>query len=199
MTGRTHVAAGVAAALAVAGPGAGPVTLALAAAGGAVGAVLPDLDVRDTAHPLRDRAARLAAAALLLAALALDAARGGSLLRVTGERGAGAAVLGLVALAALACAARLSPHRGFSHSLAALAGFTAATWLAFAPLAPFVAAGLASHLALDPLNSRGLRLLWPLRATFCLGVARTGGVVDACLLAASALAVAGTLLAAAGA
>ena len=51
--------------------------LALAAAGGAAGGVFPDLDVKSSAHPLRDRAARVAAAAMLAGAVALGAATGG--------------------------------------------------------------------------------------------------------------------------
>lgn len=197
MTGRTHLAVGVAAALVAAGPEASLATLAAAAAGGAVGAVLPDLDVRDTAHPWRERLSRVGAAALLVAALALDAAHGGEMARQAAERGLGTVALGLVILAALACAARLSAHRSFSHSLAALAGFTGATMLACPPLAPSVSLGFASHLVLDALTHRGLRLLWPLRRTLSLGLCKTGGIADACLLVASlvatALALAGAL------
>lgn len=194
MTGRTHVAAGVATALALAaglGSGTSVPTLACAAAGGALGAVLPDLDVRNTARPLSDRLSRLAAAALLVAAVGADAAAGWPLARRAAEAGLGAVALGLAALAALCCAARLSAHRSFSHSLVALAGVFAATHLACAPLAPFVVAGMASHLALDLLTYRGLRLLWPARKGLCLRLCHTGGVVDACLLAGALALVAG--------
>lgn len=190
MTGRTHLAVGVAAALVAAGPTAGLTGLTVAAAGGAVGAVLPDLDVRDTAHPWRERLARVGAAVLLVCALALDAARGASLARAATERGLGPVLLGAVALLALACAARLSAHRSFAHSLLALAGFTVATHLVCPPLAPSVALGFATHLALDALNHCGLRLLWPLRHGFAADLCKTGGVADACLLVAALAAIA---------
>lgn len=185
MTGRTHLAVGAAAALAAAGPAAGLAGLAAAAAGGAVGAALPDLDVRDTAHPWRERLVRASAAALLATALLLDATHGGPLLRAATERGLGALALGAAGLAALACAARLSAHRSFSHSLLALAGFAAATHLVCPPLAPYVALGFTTHLALDALTHRGMRLLWPLPARASAGLCKTGGVVDACLLVAA--------------
>ena len=137
MTGRTHLAVGVAAALLAAGPAAGLAGLAVAAAGGAVGAVLPDLDVRDTAHPWRERLTRAGAAALLAGTLVFDAANGTSLAREAVTHGVGPLSLGAVGLVALACAARLSAHRSFSHSLLALAGFAAATHLVCAPLAPY--------------------------------------------------------------
>ena len=56
VTGRTHVIVGAAAGVAATSALGLPVAvteLAAAAAGGALGGTLPDLDVRDTAHPLR--------------------------------------------------------------------------------------------------------------------------------------------------
>ncbi|MDM8271055.1 metal-dependent hydrolase [Thermophilibacter provencensis] len=190
MTGRTHLAVGAAAALLAAGPGAPLTTLALAASCGAAGATLPDLDVRDTAHPWRERLSRAGAAALLVGALVFDAANGSAVLREAASHGLGRLALGIVGLVALACASRLSAHRGFSHSLLALAGYAAATWLVCPPLAPYLALGFATHLALDALTYRGLRLFWPLPHGLSARLCKTGGVVDACLLAAAVLAVA---------
>ncbi len=188
MTGKTHVIVGTAAGLAAASalvPGlASPAALACAAAGGALGGMLPDLDVRNTAHPLQERLARGGCAVLLVAALALEAAAGWPLAHRAAEAGLDAVALGAAALAVLCCAARLSPHRGFSHSLAALAGFAAAAWLVCPPLAPCVAAGMASHLALDALGRRPVRLAWPVRRGVCLGLCKTDGVVEACCLVA---------------
>lgn len=198
MTGRTHLVVGAAAAMLAAGPAAGLTGLAVAAAGGAAGAILPDLDVRDTAHPWRERLTRAGAAALLAGALVADAANGAPLAREASSHGLGRLVAGIVALGALACAARLSAHRSFSHSLLALAGFAAATWLICPPLAPSVALGFATHLALDALTYRGLRLFWPLRHGLSARLCHTGGVADACLLVGGlvvgALVVAGTLM-----
>ena len=187
MTGRTHLAVGAAAAMLAVGPDAPVTTLALAAACGATGATLPDLDVRDTAHPWRERLTRTGAAALLVGALVLDAVNGASLARAVVARGAGALALGAVGLVALACAARLSAHRSFSHSFLALAGFTAATTLVCPPLAPSVGLGFATHLALDVLTYRGLRLFWPLPRCLSARLCRTGGVADACCLVAALL------------
>lgn len=198
MTGRTHLAVGVAAALLAAGPAAGLTGLAVAAAGGAVGAVLPDLDVRDTAHPWRERLTRAGAAALLAGALVADAATGWPLVGRAVGTGLESVALGLAGLAALCCAARLSAHRSFSHSLLALAGFAAATHLVCAPLAPYVALGFATHLVLDLLTYRGLRLLWPARRGLSLGLCHTGGVVDACCLAAALTLLAGVIWTALG-
>ena len=185
MTGRTHLAVGAAAAMLAAGPATGLTGLALAAAGGAVGAVLPDLDVRDTAHPWRERLTRTGAAALLAGALVFDAVNGATLAREAAAHGAGRLAAGAIGLVALACVARLSAHRSFSHSVLALVGFATATWLVCPPLAPYVALGFATHLVLDALTYRGLRLFWPAQRGFSARLCHTGGVVDACLLVAA--------------
>lgn len=168
-----------------AGPGAGLTGLAVAAAGGAVGAVLPDLDVRDTAHPWRERLTRAGAAALLAGAVAFDAVNGATLAREAAARGGGPLALGAVGLVALACVARLSAHRSFSHSLMALAAFAAATYLTCPSLAPYVALGFATHLVLDALTYRGLRLFWPASHTLSARLCKTGGIADACCLVAA--------------
>ena len=190
MTGRAHLAVGAVAAMLAAGPAAGLTGLAVAAAGGAVGAALPDLDVRDTAHPWRERLTQAGAAALLVGALVFDAVNGASLAREAMARGLGPLLLGTVGLVALACAARLSAHRSFSHSLLALASFTTATYLVCPPLAPSVALGFATHLVLDALTYRGLRLFWPVTRGFSARLCKTGGVVDACCLVGALLAIA---------
>ncbi len=188
MTGRTHVAVGAAAGLVVAsllGQAEAAAELALAATVGALGGLLPDLDVRDPAHPLRDRISRVLAAVLLVGLVALCVLRWD--VGAAALAGPGRVAAGVVGLVALCCAARLSAHRSFSHSLLALVGFALATWLAFPPAAAVLAAGYASHLVLDLLNHRPLRLLWPLRRGVCLGLCHTGGVVDACCLAGGIL------------
>ena len=139
--------------------------------------------------PWRERLTRAGAAALLVGALVLDTTNEASLAREAAAHGVGPLLLGVVGLVALACAARLSAHRSFSHSLLALAGLAAATYLACAPLAPYVALGFATHLILDALTYRGLRLFWPLGRGFSAGLCKTGGIADACCLVAALAAI----------
>ena len=63
----------------------------------------------------------------------------------------------------------ISSHRGFSHSLMALALETLCVWLVFPAAAMPFAIAFASHLLLDLMNKRPLRLLYPAKKGFCLG------------------------------
>lgn len=93
--------------------------------------------------------------------------------------------------------ARLLGHRGFTHSLVAVALCVAALrshGVSRALSGPLVI-GYLSHLAADLLTPAGLRLAWPLRRSFALPLCPTRSareaLVVACLLAGTVLARAG--------
>ena len=90
----------------------------------------------------------------------------------------GALVLGTCIVGAL------SSHRGFAHSLLALCLLAAGLWLACAPLVLPFAAGFASHVALDVLNYKPVRLFFPFKRGIALGLYRSDGVADRVLFAA---------------
>ena len=62
-----------------------------------------------------------------------------------------------------------SGHRGFSHSLLALVLETACLQMIFPAAALPFAAAFASHVLLDIMNKRPVRLLYPLKKGICLG------------------------------
>ena len=62
-----------------------------------------------------------------------------------------------------------SGHRGFSHSLLAMALETICLWLIFPAVAAPFAIAFASHVLLDMMNKRSVRLLYPSKKGFCLG------------------------------
>lgn len=62
-----------------------------------------------------------------------------------------------------------SGHRGFSHSLLALVLETACLQLVFSAAALPFAAAFASHVMLDLMNKRPIRLFYPSKKGMCLG------------------------------
>lgn len=81
--------------------------------------------------------------------------------------------------------AQVFGHRGFTHSLVAVALCAAALashGAGRAVTAPIVV-GYLAHLAADLLTPHGLRLAWPLRRSFALPVCRTGSAGEALLVA----------------
>lgn len=91
-------------------------------------------------------------------------------------------------------------HRTLTHSLAGLALFLVPIWLLFGEFPDLflaLAAGYASHLLADAMNTPGVPLLWPLEWRFRLlpGGIRSGGLAETIVaLAATALTAGGILL-----
>lgn len=168
MLGKTHAAVGAAAALLLAEPGSLSGCL-LALAGGALGGAAPDMDLLDNENRADARHAHLLAAALFVVLLAVDSQTGfrvcGAILERSGSFAAG---LGLYAV--LSVFGVLAEHRGFTHSLLALFLFTEAARLVYEPIGAYYLAGYVSHLLLDFLNKKGMRLFFPFRTRVCLGL-----------------------------
>ena len=91
----------------------------------------------------------------------------------------GMIAVGLVVLYLVLCwLGYRSSHRTFTHSVTALTLFSLAVWLVYPPLMPGFAAAFASHLVLDLLNKKGMRILYPLPISPSLGLCYAGGAVN---------------------
>ena len=77
--------------------------------------------------------------------------------------------VGLAGLVLTLAFASVSSHRGFSHSLAALALEAASLWLIFPRTALPFAIAFTSHVLLDLMNKKSVRLAYPAKKGFRLG------------------------------
>ena len=68
------------------------------------------------------------------------------------------------------------------HSFAALALLTACVDMIYPDASACFAVGFLSHLALDILNRKPEKLLWPWKKGFCLGLCSARGLVNRILL-----------------
>lgn len=179
MMGNTHISIGIAAALAVTAP-ATPGECLPAILGGALGGMLSDIDIR-SGKRLRDVSqTRMLAVGIAVVCLFLDSLFGGKLwsaMTANEHAGTGALLLGLLCLFG-----SVQEHRGFTHSLLALVLFTGCVSLVCPPLLLPFGAGFASHLALDSLNKKPIRLFYPLKTGLCLKLCYADGRINALLL-----------------
>lgn len=192
MTGRTHMAVGAAAALLAAplasrltgAPVTGVAPVLQALLGGMVGGMLPDTDVATSTGSKELRRAWAALAVLVACGLAYDHLHGSDLLVDVASHFSYEQIAGAAVLVATCAVGRASGHRGFSHSIPALVFATFGMWMLCKPLAAAFGVGYLSHLVLDVLNKKGIRLLWPMRVSARLGLFESGGVADWLLLVA---------------
>lgn len=78
------------------------------------------------------------------------------------------ALIGAVMFIALTVIGELSKHRDRTHSLLALALFSASTFLISFPIGKAFLIGYASHLLIDLLNKSPIRILYPLKKGICI-------------------------------
>lgn len=173
MLGKAHLAIGIAAAMTMVMPEDLPAALPVIT-GAAAGSLICDIDCESPSERSDASKSRILALVITVAALIEDKIIDGGMWRSLAERGASdspyiicAGVAGLVITLAFASVSR---HRGFSHSLLALAIESLCIYLIFPQtLIPFVIA-FVSHLILDITNKKRVRLFYPAKGGISLGL-----------------------------
>ncbi len=167
MMGKTHLFMGITAAAVLTRPNTTGGCLA-ALMGGAVGGVLSDIDVKPGKGSRDAPDARMLAVGICALVLALDHLTGSGIVAELRACGRERLYLGVGLLCVLCLVGYFQPHREFTHSVLALALFSGAVGLFSPTLQPAFAAGFLSHILMDLLNKKSVRLLFPVGMGFCL-------------------------------
>ena len=183
MQGRTHLVAGTALALGILYPGQ-PQILIAGTGAAALGSVISDIDSAGSGTGQDAMKAGAACAAIMIAAFFADAFfQTGiyeQLLRHGSQNSGFVWMLVFVLLCALGI---LSSHRSFMHSLLGGILLTGCVWKMLPPVWPYFAVGFSSHLVLDLMNRKGIRLFFPKKKLYCLGWFKSSGKVNRIFLA----------------
>ena len=175
MLGRTHFFIGISAALAVMQPSSMP-TLVAGAGAAAIGGMISDIDSGTSqAHREADKIMTAAIAVTAIVILADYKFHVGSIARL---------LTGAMAFIIICTYGSSQPHRSFMHSFLSLFMLTACIDVIYPDAAPYFAVAYASHLALDLLNYRRLRLIWPMKRGFSLGFCSSQGLINHLLMSA---------------
>ena len=168
MMAKAHITVGMAAAAAIMMPrdisGALPVI-----AGASLGCLICDIDCDNKSEKADSSRWRKVMTAAAIAALIEDHLLDAGIWRSAGQNGSYLCFAGLAGFILTCTFAGLSNHRGFSHSLLALALESLSLWLIFPVLMKPFAIAFISHQILDIMNKKPVRLLYPVRRGFCLG------------------------------
>ena len=179
MMSRTHLAVGVGTALAITMPQ-NTRECCLAVMGGAIGGVLPDIDILDNDKVVLR--GQMVAWGVALAAVLFDFITGGSIYRSFLFRNKETMMVGLVAFIMLFVFGVLQPHRGFTHSILGAFLYIYAIHMICPIVAPMFAAGFFSHILIDLLNKKGMRLFFPLKKGVCLRLCYANKMANECLM-----------------
>lgn len=136
--------------------------------GAAMGCLICDLDCEAQGERADSSRWRIVTTLIAIAALIEDRLLEAGMWESFGQSGSYLWFAGALGFALICTFASVSSHRGFSHSLMALVLELACIWLVFpAATVPFAAAFL-SHIALDIMNRRPVRILYPMKEGICL-------------------------------
>ena len=177
MMSRTHIAVGVASALAIAQTGSVESCVA-AVVGGSVGGIIADCDITPSKAHKDALIGRIVVVVLAAAAMAADYWHGTGVCDFIVANFGIRPIAGVALFALLTFVGGRTDHRSFTHSLLAMGAFCVAVHLACEPLLPYFVLGYASHLVLDVTNKQGVRLFWPLHVNVSLGLCRAKGVAN---------------------
>ena len=168
MMAKAHVTTGMAAAFTIASPHTVPEVLPVIA-GASIGCLICDIDCENRAEKTDSSRWRIVMVIIAAAALIEDHLLDAGMWRALSQSSSYIWFAGMAGFA-LACAfASVSSHRGFSHSLLALAIMTLCMRMVFPAAALPFAIAFASHQILDLTNKRSVRLFYPAKKGLCLG------------------------------
>ena len=168
MLAKAHIAVGMAAAFSIMRPETVAEALPVIA-GGALGCLICDLDCENKSEKSDSSRWRAVMALVAAAALIEDHLLDAGMWRSLGQSGQYLWFAGLAGFVITCVFAGGSGHRGFSHSLLAMGLEAACLWLIFPAVAVPFAAAFASHVILDMMNKRSVRLFYPAKKGICLG------------------------------
>ena len=179
MLAKAHIAVGMAAAFSIVRPETVADALPVIT-GGALGCLICDLDCENRSEKSDSSHWRFVMALVAAAALIEDHLLDAGMWRSLGQSGdylPGSSVAlgqylwfaGLAGFVITCVFASGSGHRGFSHSLLAMTLETVCLWLVFPAVAIPFAIAFMSHVFLDMMNKRSVRLFYPAKKGICLG------------------------------
>ncbi|MDO4295757.1 MAG: metal-dependent hydrolase [bacterium] len=178
MTGRTHWAVGTASALGVLQPQ-GVREWAICAGAAAVGAVICDVDVSTSdSRAVLNRITVLTVLAVLALGFVEFRWKLGIMDTVSQRSGIPQLLIGAALLLVVCTFGKYQPHRSFMHSIPAWVGLSGIVYFMYPPLMPPFAIAMLSHITIDLLNRKKVRLLYPAKWGLCLGLCTAGGRVN---------------------
>ncbi|MDE5768439.1 MAG: metal-dependent hydrolase, partial [Oscillospiraceae bacterium] len=146
---------------------------------GAVGALISDLDVDSSIANKKANQILPLLLVIVVLAVIIDLVFQVGLWRKIWNHSNFLKILGgIVAFVSICLFGKNQPHRSFMHSLLALATLDISLSLIYLPFVQYFTVGFLSHLAIDLLNKKKLKLLYPKKDGFSLRLCSSSGIVN---------------------
>lgn len=181
MTGKTHLSVGTAATVCVTQPQTLS-SLLLCLGTAAIGSVISDIDV--TTSESREQLNKISILTVLVIAALLFAEwkwNVGIRYRFQKESNLYRLAVSFMIFLGVCTFGKNQPHRSFMHSLPALVILNGIVYGIFPDLTPYFFTAMLSHMMIDMLNYKNVRILYPLKFGISLDLCHASGLVSRAL------------------
>ena len=178
----THISVGIAASVVAMQPKNTHEWL-ISLAGGAVGGIIPDIDVKINKYSKDALYGREATIAIVAVVIAVDViAHTGIVTYLLNHVGL-KLLIGLATFVILCVIGTRTSHRTFSHSLLALISISVSLYYVYPYFVLPFAIGFVTHILLDLLNKKPVQIFYPShKGSFCLKWASANGLLNYTLM-----------------
>lgn len=178
MTGKTHMAVGVASTLVVTKPQ-NITELTLCASIGAFGSLLCDIDVSTSkSHKIIEKLVTIGLFAGILTAYMEYSYQIGLIEMFCKDSDLVRLAIGILLFFSVCVFGKEQPHRSFMHSILALFLLSAIVYFIFPMATKYFVVAMASHIIVDLLNYKNVQLFYPFPGGISLHLCHSDGVID---------------------
>lgn len=189
MTGKTHTAVGVAASMLVTQPSTLK-ELLLCLGVSVIGSVISDIDVTTSeSHQTLNKILGVILLVSILLAFAEYQWSVGILSAMLSNSTYARLFLGAVIFFGICIFGKEQPHRSFLHSIMGLALLSMAVYILSPALVPYFAVAMTSHIMIDTLNNKKVKLFYPLPGGIRFSLCSADGIMNSLLFKAGSLVV----------
>jgi inner membrane protein len=178
MTGKTHIAVGITAALAFVQPR-NIKDIMLCIGVSAVGSVISDIDVTTSeSRKGVDRVIGITVLVVILIVIIEFNWKFGIISYITNNSDLYDLLIGVAIFLCVCIFGKKQPHRSFMHSISAVFILSSIIYFVLPMVVPFFAIAMLSHIIIDMLNYTNVKILYPLKWGISLDICHADGIVS---------------------
>ena len=188
MTGKTHLAFGMAVTMLAASPSTVSETV-MCLGVASIGSVISDIDVSTSkSRKNLNKILIIITVSVILLALAELIFKIGIVKEISKNSNVMRVIIGIMAMLMICMFGKNCPHRSFMHSILGLVLLTVSAYIILPEFALYMAVSVISHIFLDMFNKKRIKLFYPLKKpAIALRLCSAGGIVDYILFRVSGL------------
>lgn len=184
MLGKTHLAVGIATAITIIQPSTVP-ELIVGISAAAIGSLISDIDIDSTeAHREADRIIAGAIGLVVLIAAIEKYFNIGITQRLLANSNMVRIIIGTLVFLVIMAYGKQTKHRTFMHSLLALISMSICLYIVFPIIVPYFAIAFLSHILIDLLNMKKVKVFYPIKKGYALKLCHAKGLVNSILFVA---------------